>query len=229
LGLLISVILFNLIKCNKATLLVFMKLQEKLQASRVLPVITAGDVDATVQLARALQRGGMTAIEITLRTPSAMDAIAAVKQEVPELLVAAGTITTPQELELVVNAGVELALSPGATTTLLRAAADAPLDFVPGVATASEVMNALDHGFSICKLFPATTLGGEAMLKSLSGPFPDVLFCPTGGLSPTNYRQFLALPNVICCGGSWMVSADLVDQGRWDQIEGLARDAMLKE
>ena len=203
-----------------------MTLQEKLQASRVLPVVTARDVDSTVLLARALQRGGMTAIEITLRTHSAMDAIVAVKREVPGLLVAAGTVNTPAELEQVVDAGVELALSPGATSALLRAAADAPLDFVPGVASASEVMNAQEHGFSICKLFPATTLGGEAMLKSLGGPFPEVLFCPTGGLNPSNYRQFLALPNVICCGGSWMVAADLVDNGRWDDIEGLARETM---
>jgi 2-dehydro-3-deoxyphosphogluconate aldolase/(4S)-4-hydroxy-2-oxoglutarate aldolase len=203
-----------------------MTLQEKLRASRVLPVVTARDVDSTVQLALALQRGGMTAIEITLRTPSAMDAIMAVKQEVPGLLVAAGTVNTPAELALVVAAGVELALSPGATSALLRAAADAPLDFVPGVASASEVMNAQAHGFSICKLFPATTLGGEAMLNSLGGPFPEVLFCPTGGLNPSNYRQFLALPNVICCGGSWMVTADLVDNGRWDDVEGLAREAM---
>jgi 2-dehydro-3-deoxyphosphogluconate aldolase/(4S)-4-hydroxy-2-oxoglutarate aldolase len=203
-----------------------MTLQERLQASRVLPVVTARDVDSTVQLAHALQRGGMTAIEITLRTPSAMDAIVAVKQEVPGLLVAAGTVNTPAELEQVVAAGVELALSPGATSALLRAAADAPLDFVPGVASASEVMNAQAHGFSICKLFPATTLGGEAMLNSLGGPFPEVLFCPTGGLNPSNYRQFLALPNVICCGGSWMVAADLVDNGRWDDIEGLARETM---
>ena len=206
-----------------------MTLREKLQATRVLPVVTAGDVDSTVQLARALQRGGMAAIEITLRTPSAMDAIVAVKQEVPGLLVAAGTVNTPAELEQVVGAGVELALSPGATNALLEAAANAPLDFVPGVASASEVMNALDHGFAICKLFPATTLGGEAMLKSLGGPFPEVLFCPTGGLDPTNYRQFLALPNVICCGGSWMVAADLVDNGRWGDIEELAREAMSEQ
>jgi 2-dehydro-3-deoxyphosphogluconate aldolase/(4S)-4-hydroxy-2-oxoglutarate aldolase len=203
-----------------------MTLREKLQASRVLPVVTARDVDSTVRLAHALQRGGMAAIEITLRTPAAMEAIVAVKQEVPGLLVAAGTVNTPAELEQVVAAGVELALSPGATSALLRAAADAPLDFVPGVASASEVMNAQEHGFSIYKLFPATTLGGEAMLKSLGGPFPEVLFCPTGGLNPSNYRQFLALPNVICCGGSWMVAADLVDNGRWDDIEGLAREAM---
>ena len=201
-------------------------LQEKLHACRFLPVVTAKDVQSTVQLAQALQRGGMTAIEITLRTPSAMEAIRAVQAEVPGMLVAAGTVNTAADLERVVDAGVELALSPGATAGLLAAAADAPLDFVPGVASASDVMNALDCGFTICKLFPAVTLGGESMLKSLGGPFPDVRFCPTGGLGPANFRQFLALTNVICCGGSWMVASDLVDNGRWSEIEDLAREAM---
>lgn len=203
-------------------------IQAKLQACRILPVVTAHDVESTVQLASALQRGGMQAIEITLRTSAALEAIAAVKREVPQLLVAAGTVTTPAELEQVVEAGVELALSPGATDALLRAAAAAPLDFIPGVASPSEVMNALDHGFSICKLFPATTLGGASMLRSLAGPFPKVQFCPTGGLNAENFRQFLALPNVICCGGSWMVSADMVDNGCWDDIENLAREAMVQ-
>lgn len=201
-------------------------LKEKLEACRVLPVVTASDVESTVQLARALNRGGMKAIEITLRTPAALDAIVAVMAEVPELLVAAGTVNTAADLERVVAAGVELALSPGATDSLLKAAAEAPLDFVPGVASSSEVMNALDHGFGICKLFPAATLGGASMLKSLGGPFPEVRFCPTGGLNPENFRQFLSLPNVICCGGSWMVAAELVDNGRWDEIELLAREAM---
>lgn len=201
-------------------------LQEKLQACRVLPVVTAKDVQSTVQLAQALQRGGMTAIEITLRTPSAMEAIRAVQAEVPGMLVAAGTVNTAADLERVVDAGVELALSPGATAGLLAAAADAPLDFVPGVASASDVMNALDCGFTICKLFPAVTLGGESMLKSLGGPFPDVRFCPTGGLGPANFRQFLALTNVICCGGSWMVAPELVDNDHWNEIEALAQEAM---
>lgn len=201
-------------------------LNDTLQSCRVLPVVTARDVESTVQLARALCRGGMPAIEITLRTPAALEAIAAVRSEVPEMLVAAGTVNTPADLERVLDAGVELALSPGSTDALLRAAAEAPLSFVPGVGTASEVMNAMDHGFSICKLFPAVVVGGIAMLRSLGGPFPDMRFCPTGGLDRQNFRQFLALPNVICCGGSWMVAADLVDNGRWDVIEDLAREAM---
>jgi 2-dehydro-3-deoxyphosphogluconate aldolase / (4S)-4-hydroxy-2-oxoglutarate aldolase len=200
--------------------------QHNLSAYRVLPVVTARDVDSTVALSRALLAGGMGAIEITLRTPAAMDAIAAVRQELPEMLVAAGTVTTPDELEQVVAAGVSLALSPGATDRLLTAAAEAPLQFIPGVASASDVMRVVDYGVTVCKLFPATVLGGQAMLKALAGPFPDMRFCPTGGLSPDNFRDFLALPNVVCCGGSWMVAGDLVDNARWDEIERLAREAM---
>ncbi len=203
-------------------------LEQKLTASRVLPVVTANDVASTVELARALQRGGMQAIEITLRTPAALDAIVEVQQQVPEIAVAAGTVNTPADVERVVAAGVELALSPGATPALLAAAAEAPLDFIPGVASSSEIMQAQEYGFSIFKLFPAATLGGVAMLKSLGGPFPDVRFCPTGGLNPENFRQFLALPNVVCCGGSWMVSSELVDNSCWNEIETLAREAMTR-
>lgn len=198
----------------------------RLQACRVLPVVTASDVEATVQLARALQRGSMHAIEITLRTDAAMDSISAIRDAVPDMLVAAGTVNTPEELARVIDAGVELVLSPGATPRLLQAAAESGVAFIPGVASASEIMQGLDHGFDIFKLFPAQALGGLAMLKSLGGPFPQVRFCPTGGLNPDNFRDFLALPNVICCGGSWMVGAELVDNGRWNEIEVLARQAM---
>ncbi len=197
-----------------------------LRDSRVLPVVTARDVASSVQLAQALQRGGMRAIEITLRTPAALDAIAAVMEQVPEITVAAGTVNTPADIERVAAAGVKLALSPGATPELLAAAAASGLDFIPGVASASEVMAAQAHGFSICKLFPAAVLGGISMLKSLAGPFPEVRFCPTGGLNPENFRDYLAQPNVVCCGGSWMVAPALVDAGRWDEIETLAREAM---
>jgi 2-dehydro-3-deoxyphosphogluconate aldolase / (4S)-4-hydroxy-2-oxoglutarate aldolase len=197
-----------------------------LQACRVLPVVTATDVESTVRLAQALQCGGMTAIEITLRTPAALDSIRAVREQVPGMLVAAGTVTNTAELDQVLAAGVTMALSPGSTDSLLRAAAAADIDFVPGIASASEVMQGMDHGFEVFKLFPAVTLGGLAMLKSLAGPFPQLQFCPTGGLSPGNFREFLALPNVICCGGSWMVAPNLVDNGSWDEIEALAREAM---
>lgn len=200
--------------------------QIDLQAYRVLPVVTAHDVDNTVALARVLLRGGMKAIEITLRTPAAMQAIAAVRSEVPGMEVAAGTVTNVEELERVIDAGVGLALSPGCTEPLLAAAAAAPVAFVPGVATASEIMRAKDHGMTVCKLFPASVLGGIGLLKALGGPFPDIRFCPTGGLTRDNFRDFLALPNVVCCGGSWMVSSELVDNARWADIEQLAAEAM---
>jgi len=197
-----------------------------LQACRVLPVVTANDVEATVQLAAALLRGGMRAIEITLRTAAALDSIRAVQAEVPDMLVAAGTVTTPAELQRVLEADVKLVLSPGATPALLQAARESAVDFIPGVASASEIMQGLDHGFEVFKLFPAELLGGRAMIRSLGGPFPGIHFCPTGGLGPDNFRDYLALPNVICCGGSWMVAAEMVDNGDWDEIEALARAAM---
>ena len=197
-----------------------------LASCRVLPVITATDVASTVALAEALSRGGMKAVEITLRTPAALDSISAVAAQVPDMLVAAGTVTNTGELHRAQDAGASMIVSPGSTSELLRAARDAKIDFVPGVATASEVMQGLDEGYDCFKLFPAMAVGGVNLLKSLAGPFPDVKFCPTGGLNPSNFREFLALPNVVCCGGSWMVSADLVGNGRWDEIETLARDAM---
>ena len=200
--------------------------QETLAACRVLPVVTAVDVASTVRLAKALQLGGMRAIEITLRSDAALDAIVAVKAEVPGLLVAAGTVNTPADVERVVAAGGTLALSPGATDELLQAAADAPLDFVPGVATSSELMRAMTYGFEVFKLFPATALGGISMLTSLGGPFPSAKFCPTGGLNPKNFREFLGLSNVICCGGSWMVGSDLLENEDWQTIERLAREAV---
>lgn len=198
----------------------------KLEQCRVLPVVTAVSVAATVNLAQALQRGGMRAIEITLRSEAALDSIRAVTEQVPGMLVAAGTVTNPTGLEQALSAGAGLVLSPGATPSLLQAAAASGVDFVPGVATASEIMQGMDHGFGVFKLFPAVASGGLQLLQSLGGPFPDARFCPTGGLNPDNFRSYLALPNVICCGGSWMVATDLVNAGQWDYIEQLAREAM---
>ncbi len=197
-----------------------------LRECRVLPVVTALDSASTVKLARSLHRGGMKAIEITLRSDAALDSILAVQLEVPEMLVAAGTVNTPAQLERVLKAGVKVALSPGATTELLCAAADSAAYFIPGAASASEVMQGMLYGFELFKFFPAEAAGGVAMLESLAGPFPQIQFCPTGGLNPANFRSYLALPNVVCCGGSWMVSSELISQGKWDEIEELARQAM---
>ncbi len=193
---------------------------------RVLPVITATDVDSTVALVQALYRGGMKVVEITLRTPAALDSISAATEEVPDLLVGAGTVTSPAEIQRALEAGARMVVSPGSTPRLLRAAREAKVDFLPGVATASEVMQGLDEGYDCFKLFPAVAAGGLDLLKSLAGPYPNVSFCPTGGLNPSNFHEYLALPNVVCCGGSWMASSTLVENGRWDEIQKLACEAM---
>tara|TARA_R110002110_G_scaffold415561_2_gene650870 strand:- start:74076 stop:74693 length:618 start_codon:yes stop_codon:yes gene_type:complete len=201
-------------------------LESVLRSSRILPVITARSVESTVQLAAALQRGGMHAVEITLRSEVALDSLRAVSAAFPDMHVAAGTVTNEVELDQAVEAGASLVLSPGATDGLLAAARERRVDIVPGVATASEIMRGLDYGLTIFKLFPAEAAGGLALLRSLAGPFPNVQFCPTGGLNPDNFRTYLAQTNVICCGGSWMVTPELVDNERWHEIEALAMEAM---
>src|SRR5690606_20740462 len=150
----------------------------------------------------------------------------AVVAEVPQLRVAAGTVLTPAQLDQVQAAGAAFAVSPGATSALYQAARSTAMPLLPGVATASEIMAGLEQGVNCFKLFPATALGGQELLQALAGPFPEVRFCPTGGLRADNFRTFLALPNVICCGGSWMVAADLVAAGDWNTIAGLATEAM---
>jgi 2-dehydro-3-deoxyphosphogluconate aldolase/(4S)-4-hydroxy-2-oxoglutarate aldolase len=198
----------------------------QLAACRVLPVITPADVATTVRLARALRDGTMPAVEITLRTPGALDCIAAVKAEFPDLLVAAGTIVAADQLLAAGDAGADFCVSPGVTDRLLAAAREQGTTLLPGVASASDVMRGLEHGLSLFKLFPAVPVGGIALLRSLAGPFPQVQFCPTGGLSENNFRDYLALPNVVCCGGSWMVSRELVAAEAWERITALARAAM---
>ena len=202
---------------------------EQLIECRVLPVITARDVSSTVRLAQALDKGGMKAVEITLRTPAALECLGAVKAEVPGMLVAAGTVTSPALLEKAAAAGADFCVSPGLTGALLSAAKEQQIRLLPGVASASEVMLGMDHGHELFKLFPAVAVGGIELLKSLAGPFPGARFCPTGGLNASNFRDFLALPNVICCGGSWMVGANLVNNDKWAEIEALTRSAMADE
>ncbi|MFK7976215.1 MAG: bifunctional 4-hydroxy-2-oxoglutarate aldolase/2-dehydro-3-deoxy-phosphogluconate aldolase [Halioglobus sp.] len=203
-----------------------MTLFEQLSACRFLPVVTAENVDATVLLASALAKGGMAGIEITLRTPAALDCIAAVKAQHPGMLVAAGTVLTPKQADAAVAAGADFCVSPGISSEMLAHTAGNQLGWLPGVATASEVMLGVNGGLTLFKLFPAVAAGGLATLKSLAGPFPDVRFCPTGGLNRDNFREFLALDNVIACGGSWMVAPDLVRERKWEAIEKLAREAL---
>jgi 2-dehydro-3-deoxyphosphogluconate aldolase/(4S)-4-hydroxy-2-oxoglutarate aldolase len=180
-----------------------------------------------VRLSRALASGGMPVVEITLRTNVALDSIRAVKAQVPDLLVAAGTITSPRDLEAAMTAGADFCVSPGLTEQLLRVSTDMGVDFLPGIATASEVMLGLEYGYQCFKLFPAIAAGGIGLLKSLEAPFPGVTFCPTGGLTPENFRDYLALPNVLCCGGSWMVNKELTNGAQWGEVERLAREAMI--
>lgn len=193
--------------------------------SRVVPVIVITDVAQAVPMAHALLEGGIDVMEITLRHAAGLGAIEAVARAVPEMHVGAGTVTRAAEVQAVVDAGASFALSPGMTPAVCEAAIAAQLPFVPGVMTASEVMQARDLGFSLMKLFPAAQAGGVGMLKALAGPLGDVAFCPTGGVSLANMNDFLALPNVAMVGGSWLTPVAQVEAGDWAAITRLAQEA----
>lgn len=202
-----------------------MNIREIAAASPVMPVIVIDDAAKGVSLARALVAGGIRVLEITLRTPAALDVVKAVRREVPEAIVGVGTITCADDIDAALAAGAAFGVSPGAGPGLLDAAAHSGLPFLPGVMTPSDVIAALATGFSTLKLFPAQQAGGVEMLKALGGPFPEVRFCPTGGVNAANAAQFLALPNVVCVGGSWLAPKSRVDLGDWNAIRELARQA----
>lgn len=201
------------------------KLESILQLAPVVPVVVIRDLAHAVPLARALVAGGTPAIEVTLRTPVALDAIRAIAAEVEGAQVGAGTVLTPRDLAAVARAGASFAVSPGATSSLLDAAAYGGVPLLPGAATASEVMTLLERGYILQKCFPAAAIGGAALLKSWAGPLPGARFCPTGGITEANARDYLALPNVICVGGSWLTPPAAVSAGDWNAIEALARAA----
>ena len=198
-------------------------IRDFLSLAPVIPVLTVDRIDDAMPLAEALVAGGLRVLEVTLRTPEALEAIRAMS-EVEDAIVGAGTITCPEELEAVIEAGAKFAVSPGLTPDLGAAGADAPIPLLPGVMTPSEAMVALDHGFLTLKLFPASIAGGIPMLKALSGPLADLSFCPTGGISPETFRDYLALPNVLCVGGSWVAPRDAIKAQDWDRITDLARE-----
>ena len=202
-----------------------MKTHEILALSPVMPVIALDRLADAVPLARALVRGGIRLLEVTLRTPVALECVRAIRAEVPEAIVGVGTITTPADRAASIEAGAAFGVSPGASPALLKAASAGPLPFVPGVMTPSDVINAMDAGFQTMKLFPAAQAGGLEMLKALSGPFPHARFCPTGGVTLQSAPALLALKNVVCVGGSWLTPASLIANGEWAAIETLARDA----
>ena len=196
----------------------------------VIPVIVIDRVDDAVPLAQALVAGGLKVLEVTLRTPAALACIEAIACEVPEAVVGAGTERSSADVRDAARAGARFLVSPGLTHFLAQASRDARLPLLPGVATASEIMQAQEEGLEVLKFFPAVQAGGLAMLKAWQGPFFDVKFCPTGGVSPSNAAEFLALSNVVCVGGSWLVPADAVAQKEWSRITTLAWDtATLKK
>ena len=196
-----------------------------MQDAPVIPVIVLHDVAHAVPMARALVAGGIRMLEVTLRTPQALACMEAIAKEVPEAVVGAGTVRSAADAKAAANAGAKFAVSPGYTLAVGQACRVPGLSLLPGVATGSEIMMAQEDGYTELKFFPAMQAGGPAMLKAWGGPFFDVRFCPTGGVTPQNANEFLSLSNVACVGGSWLVPADALAQGDWARVEQLAREA----
>jgi len=196
-----------------------------LRRAGILPVVAVQSVEQAVQIGAALLRGGLHAIEVTLRSAVAMEALGVVKREVPDLIVGAGTVRTAAQAQAALNQGVDFIVTPGTSPALAQALAPLTLPVVPGAATPSEIIALMDLGFDSLKLFPAASVGGLGMIKSLAGPFPDLSLCPTGGISEATAAEYLAQPNVLCIGGSWMVPADWIAAGRYDEVQASARRA----
>ncbi len=202
-----------------------MKLEQMMALAPVIPVIVIDRVEDAVPLAKALVAGGLPVLEVTLRTKVAMAAVERIAAEVKDAVVGVGTLTQPQQFNTAREAGAVFAVSPGLTDELATAARQTDLPLLPGVFTPSEAMAAQALGFDALKLFPAKQAGGLGMLKAMSGPLPDLRFCPTGGIGADDFRDYLALPNVACVGGSWVCPRELVAAGDWSGIERLAADA----
>ena len=197
-----------------------------MQDAPVIPVIVVNNLAHAVPMAKALVAGGIRVLEVTLRTPQGLAAISAIAKEVPEAWVGVGTVRSAQDAQDALNAGARFAVSPGYTSALGTKCKDIGLPLLPGVATSSEIMMAQADGYQQLKFFPAVQAGGINMLKAWQGPFGDVKFCPTGGISMANAADFLALSNVVCVGGSWLVPADALEQGDWARITSLAQAAV---
>ncbi len=200
--------------------------KEVLTTCPVMPVMVIHNLDDAVPLARALVAGGIKALEITLRTPIALEAVNLISQNVEDAIVGAGTIANPAQLRAAEDAGAVFAISPGITPALLDAAGNSQIALIPGIATLSELMLGMDAGLSYFKFFPAEAAGGIPMLKAIAGPFPQITFCPTGGISPGNYNEYLQLPNVACVGGSWLAPQIVVNEKNWNKITELAQKAV---
>ncbi len=203
-----------------------MEPDEVMATSPVIPVVVIERREQAVPLAKALLRGGIPIIEVTLRSGAALDAMEEITRRVPELLVGAGTVLSSEDLGRVAEAGARFAISPGMTPGLLQAARRGPIPLIPGVSTISELMVGMELGYTHFKLFPAGAVGGIRFLKAVAGPLPHATFCPTGGISQDDFLEYLALPNVACVGGSWVAPPSLIERGQWDAIARLAREAV---
>ncbi|MDI4650886.1 MULTISPECIES: bifunctional 4-hydroxy-2-oxoglutarate aldolase/2-dehydro-3-deoxy-phosphogluconate aldolase [Pseudoalteromonas] len=202
-----------------------MSIEKILSSAPVVPVVVIEKLEDAAPLARALYNGGLKALEITLRTPIAAEAVKLMKEAVPEAYVGTGTVVDKATFNASVEAGADFMVSPGVNDELLALAKETDIPFLPGSATPSEVMKLASHGFKFLKFFPAEAAGGTAMLKSIGGPLPQVTFCPTGGISLETAPNYLALKNVICVGGTWMLDKQLIENKDWQAIEALARQA----
>ena len=199
--------------------------EQLLHRAGILPVVTAHSVEQARKLAAALLRGGLGAIELTLRTPAALDALVALKRDLPDIAVGMGTVLDIEQMQRCIELGADFLVTPGTPPALAEALAKAPIPVVPGGATPSEFMALMARGFRVCKLFPATAVGGLAMIKGLAGPLAGLKLCPTGGIDEESAHEFLTQPNVICIGGSWMLPKRWVEDGDWDRIEACAAKA----
>ncbi|MDH5829956.1 bifunctional 4-hydroxy-2-oxoglutarate aldolase/2-dehydro-3-deoxy-phosphogluconate aldolase [Luteimonas sp. M1R5S18] len=199
--------------------------EQLLRDAGILPVITVDSVDQGRRIAGALLDGGLTALELTLRTPAALDTLAALKKDLPDIVIGAGTVLDETHIRQSIDAGADFLVTPGTPPALAQALARAPIPVVPGGATPTEFMALLAQGFRCCKLFPASAVGGLSMLKGLAGPLGGLKLCPTGGITEANAGEFLAQPNVLCIGGSWMVPKDWLAAGEWDKVRESAAKA----
>lgn len=202
-----------------------MSIENILASAPVVPVVVIENLEDAAPLAKALYNGGLKALEITLRTPVAAEAVKLMKEAVPEAYVGTGTVIDKATFEASVAAGADFMVSPGVNDELLALAKETDIPFLPGAATPSEVMNLASHGFKFLKFFPAEAAGGAPMLKSIGGPLPQVKFCPTGGISLATAPKYLALNNVVCVGGTWMLDKELIANKDWQAIEALAKQA----
>ena len=192
----------------------------------IVPVLVIKNVEDALPIAEALLAADVKVLEVTLRTPAALDVISTIAKHLPEAVVGAGTVTNRELLQRSADAGAKFAISPGLTTDLLQAGKENELALIPGISSISELMTGIDCGYDHLKFFPAEASGGVKALQSIGGPFPDIKFCPTGGINLNNVRDYLALPNVACCGGSWLVSDEIIKQRNWQEITRIAKQVL---